>query len=164
MFFSLSTLKLMVTQLPMLFSFLREFISPPETTDKKSPGVLVILLLGLGLVLWYTVHNTAALVEASTKDKAKIGELTKTLGAVTISLSQVTSAKERREDKIEMLEAQLKSTDGAYDRLNSENTRLYNEKARLEGLLNTCKSRTFTCEPYKPSLDLLVELESILEN
>lgn len=158
--------KIVIAYIPSLLSFLFEFSAPSDEEDgsqKKQPRVLALICIALAFGLWYTVTESTSLSDQMKKDKTTIASLTKQVTALSIEMNREKAAKERKTDQIDLLKARLKESDSDNERLDRVNQRLIEDVAGLETKLSLCQGRAYVCEPYKPSLGLLVELGKITD-
>lgn len=155
--------KILLAQIPSVFPFLCEFPSSAEKGDKPTVNMQTIISIVLAGVLWYFLATSTSLAEQAKKDKEKIASLTGKVTELSIVMNQEKSAKERKMDQIDLLKARLREEEADSEKLNEENQRRVREIAGLETKLSLCQGRTFTCDTYKPSLDLLVELGKLNE-
>ena len=125
--------------------------------------MLAFICIALAFGLWYTVTESTSLSDQMKKDKTAIASLTQQVTALSIQMNREKSAKERKIDQIDLLKTRLKERDLDNERLDRANQRLKEDMAGLETKLSLCQGRTFSCEQYRPSLGLLLELDKIAE-
>lgn len=160
---TLAVWKFLLLQIPALFSFLCEFPTQKEGEQKKRFGLVRILLIAIGLGLWYFLSQSVTLSDQAQKDKAKIAELTQTINKLSMTVGQEKSAKERKEDRIDLLEARLREEESDLEKYMKENERLYEELATLKTRLSLCEGRKLTCKTYKPSVELFDTIDGLTE-
>lgn len=155
--------KILLTQIPSLFSFLCEFKKGEEGEPKKQSGGLVAITLALGLVLWYFVNQSINFAEETKANKKTIATLTVKIGELNIQMNREKSSKERKMDQIDLLKTRLREEEADIEKLDRKNQLLVEKIARIETKLSLCQGRTFTCDTYKPSIDLLEEIGKLTE-
>lgn len=161
---SLSAFKFFAANAMAAFSFFKEFKKPLAEGEAPPPRYMVILLVGLGIGGWFLSTYITELDAARTKALTKVTTLSTSLRDKTAMVNQLTMKVHRLEDLNENLKSEAAKDAIDYVRLSNENDRLRDTVNATNSKLSACLARTFTCEPYKPSLNLLSELDDMYED